>query len=78
MLTREQIEEIQTENRERGVSIKKLLKEKGVSPSSKGKSKSDVAGENWMCIEIRTAGGADMRKNFNMLSGIVNSHDVII
>ena len=31
MLTREQIEEIQTENRERGVSIKKLLKEKGVS-----------------------------------------------
>ena len=34
MLTREQIEEIQTENRERGVSIKKLLKEKGVRRGS--------------------------------------------
>ena len=101
MLTREQIEEIQTENRERGVSIKKLLKEKGISerqyyrwkrqyerpeapegflpivgadlpteveahlsgtaPSSRVKSKTDAAGENWMSIEIRTVGGADMR-----------------
>ena len=30
MLTREQIEEIQTECRERGISVKNLLKEKGI------------------------------------------------
>ena len=30
MLTREQIEEIQTESRERGISVKNLLKEKGI------------------------------------------------
>lgn len=30
MITREQIEEIQTESREKGVSIKKLLEEKGI------------------------------------------------
>ena len=30
MLTREQIEEIQTERREKGISIKNLLKEKGI------------------------------------------------
>lgn len=31
MLTREQIEEIQTESRKRGISIKKMLKEQGIS-----------------------------------------------
>ena len=31
MITREQIEDIQAESREKGVSIKKLLKEKGIS-----------------------------------------------
>ena len=101
MLTREQIEEIQAESRERGVSIKNMLKEKGISerqyyrsrrqyrnpktpegflpviggglpaevaahfsgtvPSSRGKSKSNTDVENWMSIEIRTVGGADMR-----------------
>ncbi len=101
MLTREQIEEIQTESREKGVSIKNILKEKdvpesqyfwwkrkyskseapegflpisggglpaamaahlsGAATSSRGKSKSDAAGENWMSIELRTAGGTDMR-----------------
>ena len=30
MLTREQIEEIQMERREKGISIKNLLKEKGI------------------------------------------------
>lgn len=30
MITREQIEEIQTESREKGVSIKKLLEERGI------------------------------------------------
>ena len=30
MLTREQIEDIQTECREKGISIKNLLKEKGI------------------------------------------------
>ena len=30
MITREQIEEIQSESREKGVSIKKLLEEKGI------------------------------------------------
>ena len=30
MLTREQIEEIQSESREKGVSIRKLLEEKGI------------------------------------------------
>ena len=30
MLTREQIEEIQTESREKGVPVKNLLKEKGI------------------------------------------------
>ncbi len=30
MLTREQIEEIQAESREKGISIKKLLSEKGI------------------------------------------------
>ena len=88
MLTREQIEEIQTESREKGVSIKNLLKGKGIPdhqyfwwkrkyskpevpegflpvaggglpaamsaqlsgtvPSTRGKSKSDASGENWM------------------------------
>ena len=33
MLTREQIEEIQTESREKGVSIKNILKEKGIPES---------------------------------------------
>lgn len=101
MLTREQIEEIQTESRERGISVKNLLKEKGIpdsqyfwwkrkyskqevpegflpvaggvlpasipahlagaGASSRAKSKSDASGENWMSIELRTAGGTDMR-----------------
>ena len=101
MLTREQIEEIQTGSREKGVSVKNLLKEKGIpesqyfwwkrkyskpevpegflpvngggfpaatmpplsgtAPSSRGKSKSDATGENWMSIELRTVGGTDMR-----------------
>ena len=101
MLTREQIEEIQTESREKSVSIKNLLKEKGIpdhqyfwwkrkyskpdvpegflpvaggglpaamaaqmpgtAPRSRGKSKSDASGENWMSIELRTVGGTDMR-----------------
>ena len=103
MLTREQIEEIQTERREKGISIKNLLKEKGIPEhqyfwwkrkynkaevpegflpvaggglpaamaaqlpgtiqTSHGKSKSDTTGENWMSIELRTAGGGgtDMR-----------------
>ena len=101
MLTREQIEEIQAENREKGISIKNLLKEKGISEHqyfwwkrkyskpqvpegflpvsgsgfpaamasagfgatspSRGKSKSDTLGENWMSIELRTVGGTDMR-----------------
>ena len=101
MLTREQIEEIQTECRERGISVKNLLKEKGIpdsqyfwwkrkyskqevpegflpvtggglpapipaqlagtGASSRGKSKSDASGENWMSIELRTVGGTDMR-----------------
>ena len=30
MLTREQIEEIQTESREKGIPVKQLLKEKGI------------------------------------------------
>ena len=33
MLTREQIEEIQAESREKGISIKNLLKEKGIPES---------------------------------------------
>ena len=101
MLTREQIEEIQTERREKGISIKNLLKEKrnsrapvllvetqihkpevpegflqvaggglpatmaaqlpGTIQTLQGKSKSDTTGENWMSIELRTAGGTDMR-----------------
>jgi hypothetical protein len=100
MLTREQIEEIQAESREKGVTIKRLLQEKcipehqyfwwkrkygkcevpegflpvagGVLPagiavplsgttSSRGRSKSDPAGENWMSIELRTVAGTDMR-----------------
>jgi len=101
MLTREQIEEIQTESREKGISIKNLLKEKGIPdyqyfwwkrkyskpevpegflpvaggglpaampaylsgtiPSSGRKPKSDASGENWMNIELRTAGGTDIR-----------------
>ena len=101
MLTREQIEEIQMERREKGISIKNLLKEKGIPEhqyfwckrkynkpevpegflpvaagglpaamaaqlpgtiqTSHGKSKSDTTGENWMSIELRTAGGTDMR-----------------
>ena len=99
MITREQIEEIQAESREKGVSIKKLLEEKGIpehqyfwwkrkyskqevaegflpvagsmppavmavppcSGSSRGKSKVDPAGENWMSIELRTVAGTDMR-----------------
>ena len=32
MITKEQIEEIQTESRDKGVSIKKLLEEKGIPP----------------------------------------------
>ncbi len=97
MLTREQIEEIQTESREKGISIKNLLEERGIpahqyfwwkrkyskpevpegflpmaggispaamsatAPSSRGKSKSEASGENWMSIELRTVGGTDMR-----------------
>ena len=101
MLTREQIEEIQTERRKKGISIKNLLKEKGIPEhqyfwwkrkynkpevpegflpvaggglpaamsaqlpgtiqTSHGKSKLDTPGENWMSIELRTAGGTDMR-----------------
>ncbi len=33
MLTREQIEEIQSEKKDRGISLKELLKEKGISAS---------------------------------------------
>ena len=99
MLTREQIEEIQTESREKGIPVKNLLKEKGIpdhqyfwwkrkysrqevpegffpvaedglsatipshisGSSLKGRSKADASGENWMSIELRTVGGADMR-----------------
>lgn len=99
MLTREQIEEIQTESREKGIPVKNLLKEKGIpdhqyfwwkrkysrqevpegflpvaggglsatipshisGSSLKGRSKADGSGENWMSIELRTVGGADMR-----------------
>ena len=101
MLTREQIEEIQAESREKIIPVKNLLKEKGVPesqyfwwkrkyskpdvpegflpvaggglpaamaaqlsgtvPTSRGKSKSDASGENWMSIELRTVGGTDMR-----------------
>lgn len=101
MLTREQIEEIQVESREKGISLKNLLKEKGIPdyqyfwwkrkyskqevpegflpvaggglptampsflsgtvPSSQGKAKAVASGENWMSIELRTAGGTDMR-----------------
>ena len=98
MLTQEQIEEIQAESHERGISIKKLLDEKGIpihqyfwwkrkytrevvpegfisvaggmppavmtaamGAGSRGKSKSDPAGENWMSIELRTIAGTDMR-----------------
>ena len=101
MLTREQIEEIQAESREKGIPVKNLLKEKGIpdhqyfwwkrkyskpevpegflpvaggglpaamsahlsgaTPSSRGKTKSDTSGENWMSIELRTVGGTDMR-----------------
>ena len=101
MLTREQIEEIQAESREKGVPVKNLLKEKGIpdhqyfwwkrkygkpevpegflpvaggglpaampahlaraAPSSRGKSKSDAAAENWMSIELRTVSCTDKR-----------------
>lgn len=97
MLTREQIEEIQAESREKGLSIKKILDEKGIpvhqyfwwkkkyareslpegfipvsggmppavmaaiGAGSRGKSKSDSSGENWMSIELRTVSGTDMR-----------------
>ena len=101
MLTREQVEEIQVESREKGISVKNLLKEKGIpdhqyfwwkrkyskpevpegflpvtgsglpaamaapipgaAPTSRGRSKSDTSGENWMSIELRTVGGTDMR-----------------
>lgn len=99
MLTREQIEEIQAESREKGISIKTILEEKGIpahqyfwwkrkyskpdipegflpvvggmqpgvmpiataSGTSRGKSKVDPAGENWMNIELRTVNGTDMR-----------------
>lgn len=92
MLTREQIEEIQAKSREKGISIKTILEEKGIPShqyfwwkrkyskpdvpegflplvggmpppaipiaggpgSSRGKSKVDPAGENWMNIELRT------------------------
>ena len=111
MLTREQIEEIQGEAREKGTAIKALLKEKGIPEhqyfrwkrkytraevpdgflpiaggglpagmeataafaASGGKTKGVPTGENWMSIELRTVAGTDMRKNFNMLSGIVNN-----
>ena len=111
MLTREQIEEIQGEAREKGIAIKALLKEKGIPEhqyfwwkrkyaraevpdgflpiaggglpagmeataafaASRGKTKGVPTGENWMSIELRTVAGTDMRKNFNMLSGIVNN-----
>ena len=33
----------------------------GTVPSSRGKTKSDASCENWMSIELRTAGGTDMR-----------------
>ena len=29
--------------------------------SMEGRSKPDASGENWMSIELRTVGGADMR-----------------
>ena len=111
MLTREQIEEIRGEAREKGIAIKALLKEKGIPEhqyfwwkrkyaraevpdgflpiaggglpagmeataafaASRGKTKGVPTGENWMSIELRTVAGTDMRKNFNMLSGIVNN-----
>ena len=37
MLTREQIEEIQKERREKGISIKNLLKEKGIPDGQRKK-----------------------------------------
>ena len=99
MITREQIEEIQAESREKGISIKRVLQEKGIpehqyfwwkkkyarevspegflpvaggmppavmsaamgSSPSRGRSKVDPAGENWMSIELRTVAGTDMR-----------------
>ena len=33
----------------------------GTIQTLQGKSKSDTTGENWMSIELRTAGGTDMR-----------------
>ena len=111
MLTREQIEEIQGDAREKGIAIKALLKEKSIPEhqyfwwkrkyakvevpegvlsiaggglsagmearasfaASRGKTKGVPTGEHWMSIELRTVSGTDMRKNFNMLSGIVNN-----
>lgn len=99
MVTREQIEEIQSESREKGISIKQLLEEKGIptsqyfwwkrkytrsdipegflpiagaglpagmsgsrdSAASRGKQKTNLSGENWMTIELRTGSGTDMR-----------------
>ena len=99
MITCEQIEEIQAESREKGISIKQTLQEKGIPASqyfwwkrkyvresapegflpiaggdlptgmsvamgaaaSRGKQKVDASGENWMTIELHTAGGTEMR-----------------
>ena len=41
MLTREQIEEIQTESREKGIPVKNLLKEKGIPDHRKHSIKYD-------------------------------------
>ena len=113
MLTREQIEEIQREIHERGISLKSLLQEKGIPnhqyfwwkrkydkpdvpdgfipvsgagmpaamavsnsasvPSSRGKSKAEIAGENWMSIELRTVGGTDMRIQGGLTPAMVHT-----
>ncbi len=100
MVTREQIEEVQAESRETGLSIKQVLREKAIPESqyfwwkrkyaresvaegflpiagcglqaamgvatgsaaaSRGRQKAAQSDENWMTVELRTAGGADMR-----------------
>ena len=100
MVTREQIEEVQAESRETGLSIKQVLREKGIpenqyfwwkrkyirestpegflpiaggnlpagmsvamgaAASRGGRKVSPSSDENWMTVELRTAGGADMR-----------------
>ena len=66
MLTREQIEEIQSESREKGVSINPGHIQDCHLHRTRGKIHSPepsrrAASENWMDIELRTVNGTDMR-----------------